>query len=140
MPGKRFVKQTVVQKSKTYVGREFSYRRCVRHDGLPIMYDGPGPADADEPRSLAPSTVWRWLSWLGSLPKTVRAAGRLIRRKESGCTLHREPWALSPQKYRSQKRRHTLTGAMQLIATARLFETLFEKPMFPHLATAHGWS
>ena len=117
-----------------YLGTPASYRQCVRHEGMPIMYPDPDQAPA-----VAPSSVWRWLSWLGRLNQTARAAMRLIRNKDPGCTLHREPWSVSPAKHRSQQRRETLERAMKLLATNRLFSHLFGKEIFPHLATAQGW-
>jgi hypothetical protein len=139
LPRKRFVKQVLVEKATTYLGTGASYRTVVRHDALPVMYDT-RPSDAQNPRSLRGSTVWRWLSWLEGLSGTLRAAWGLVRQKEPGATVHREPWALSPAKYRSAGRRDTLQQAMQLIAVGQLFERLFDEEIFPRFATAHGWS
>ena len=89
---------------------------------------------------LAPSTVWRWLSWLGGLGNTIRAAHRLIRQKESRSTLHLEPWKIPVGKYRSEQRQHVLQQAFECLGVGRLFQTLFGREIFPHFATAHGWS
>ena len=107
---------------------------------MPIMYDDRQPAQPRLPVGLAPSTVWRWLSWLGGMPGTFRAAWDLIRQKEPNATLHRQPWAVSPAKYRSEKRRETLVEAMQVLAVDRVCQGIFGQGIFPRYATAPGLS
>ena len=107
---------------------------------MPIMYDDRQPSKEQQPQGLAPSTVWRWLSWLGDMPGTLRAAWELIRQKEPNSTLHRQPWAVSPRKYRSQQRRETLIAAMQVLAVDRICGRLFGKGIFPRYAMSRGFS
>ena len=130
-------------RSKDYLGRDVSYHDAVRHQGRPIFHDDtqrPGAAHADHcSPALAPSTVWRWLSWLGGLSETVRAACQLIRQKQPGEILHREAWPLPLHKYRSQERRKVLQQATRGIVVDQMFQRLFSEEIFPHLATAHGW-
>lgn len=137
LPGKRFVKEQVLEKSKAYLGTETSYRQTVRCQARSILYEDPA---RDPPAALAPSTVWRWLSWLGGLSRTRRGACDLIRQQAPNATLHREPCALPAGKYRSVKRRRILQQALQLLAADGLIQHLFGKEIFPSLATAHGWS
>jgi hypothetical protein len=137
LPQKRFIKQEVLQRAKDYLGTEHSYRSAVQHRSRVIQYDqavGKDPLPA-----VQASTLWRWLSWLGELPNTLAAASALIRQKDSCCTLHREPWAVAPQKYRSDQRQHQLQQAMRLLTTASFFERLFGREIFPCFATAHRW-
>ena len=107
---------------------------------MPIMYDDPTPAEVQPGIGLAPSTLWRWLSWLGGMPKALRAAWGLIRQKEPQSTLHRQSWTVPPGKYRSQHRQATLEQAMQLLAADRVCEGLFGGGIFPRYATGQGWS
>jgi hypothetical protein len=107
---------------------------------MPIMYDDRTPAGLEKARGLAPSTVWRWLSWLGGMPGTLRAAWGLIRQKDPNSTLHRQPWVVSAWKYRSEKRRDMLQQAMQLLAIDRVCEKLFGGEIFPRYAISQGWS
>ena len=139
LPRKRFVKQPVLEKASEYLGTDHSYRKTVVDEGMPIMYDDRIRTDKRRPVGLAPSTVWRWLSWLGGMPNTLRAAWGLIRQKEPNSTLHRQPWALSPKKYRSERRQHTLQEAMKLLAADRVGEELFGAGIFPRFATAQSW-
>ena len=105
---------------------------------MPIMYDDRKPAKERQSVGLAPSTVWRWLSWLGGMPGTLRAAWELIRQKEPNSTLHRQPWAVSPAKYRSEQRRETLVTAMQVLAVDRGCQRIFGKGIFPRYATSRA--
>jgi hypothetical protein len=138
LPGKRFAKAPVLEKSSEYLGTDQSYARITKHQGMAITYDGRTPPGKEPWISLAPGTVWRWLSWLGGMTGTLRTAWKLIREKEPNSTLHREPWAVSPKRYRSEKRRDTLQQAMQLLAADRLCQSLFGVGIFPRYATGRS--
>jgi hypothetical protein len=140
LPRKRFVQPPVLEKAGEYLGTEDSYRKTVEDKGMPIMYDDRKPTKERQPVGLAPSTVWRWLSWLGGMHGTLRAAWDLIRQKEPNSTLHRQPWAVSPAKYRSEQRRETLVTAMQVLAVDRVCEGILGKGIFPRYATSRGFS
>lgn len=101
---------------------------------MSIVYDDWNAKGRKLPVGLAPSTVWRWLSWLGGMPGTLRSAWDLIRQKEPNSTLHRQSWAVPPGKYRSEKRRNALQQAMQLLAVDRVCEKLFGVGIFPRYA------
>jgi hypothetical protein len=140
LPGKRFVKGPVLEKSSEYLGTDQSYPKTVRHEGRPIVYDDRTAKGKRLPWGLAPSTVWRWLSWLGGMPGTLRAAWDLIRQHEPNSTLHREAWAVPPVKYRSPKRQETLVAAMQVLAVDRICGRIFGQGIFPRYATSQGYS
>ena len=140
MPHKRFAKGPVLEKAGEFLGTEHSYRKTVEDQGMPIMYDDRKPAEKRQPVGLAPSTVWRWLSWLGGMPGTLRAAWDLIRQKEPNSALHRQPWAVSAAKYRSPKRQETLVAAMQALAVDRICGRIFGTGIFPRYATSRGFS
>jgi hypothetical protein len=140
LPRKRYVKQPVLEKGSEYLGTGQSYLETTKHEGMSIVYDDRTVTGNRVPLGLAPSTVWRWLSWLGRMPGTLQAAWGLIRQKDSNSTLHREPWAVSPTKYRSEKRRDVLQQAMQLLAIDRVCKKLFGEGIFPRYAISQGWS
>ena len=132
----------MLEKAGEYLGTDQSYAKTVvdKREGLPIMYDDRTPAGLEKASGLAPSTVWRWLSWLGRMPATLRATWDLIRQKEPDATLHRQAWEVSPRKYRSEKRRDTLMQALQLLAVDRVCAELFGQGVFPRYATSQGWT
>ena len=127
LPRKRFVKQGVVGKAGEYLGTDHTYRKTVEEKGMPIMYDDRTPAGLEKASGLA---------WLGGMPETLQAAFGLIRQKEPNSTLHRQPWAVRPKKYRSEKRHQTLQQAMQLLTVDRMSEHLFGEGIFPRYATS----
>lgn len=143
VPHKRYARLPVREKAKEYLGTGASYRKVVQHQGMPILYDdrqGNGiSARKDRAPGLAPSTVWRWMSWLGSLENILRQAWRLIRQKAPNSELHREPWPLPAEKHASDGRQQTLQRAMQCLVIEPLFRELFAQEIFPNFATAHGW-
>jgi hypothetical protein len=130
----------VLEKASEYLGTDHSYAKTIEYQGIPIMYDDRTPAGLEKARGLAPSTVWRWLSWLGGVPRTLRAAWDLIRQKEPNATLHRQLWVVSPRKHRSEQRRDTLVRAMQLLAVDRVCEGILGHGIFPRFAISQGWS
>jgi hypothetical protein len=140
LPRKRYVKQPVLEKGSAYLGTDQSYLETTKQEGMSIVYDDRTVMGNRVPLGLAPSTVWRWLSWLGRMPGTLQAAWGLIRQKDSNSTLHREPWAVSPTKYCSEKRRDVLQQAMQLLAIDRVCKKLFGDGIFPRYAISQGWS
>ena len=131
------------EKARESWATDTSYRKVIEHQGMPILYDDREadsiPAGKDCVPGLAPSTVWRWLSWLGGLENMLREACQLIRQKAPGSALHREAWPVSARKYRSEARRQTLQRAAQCLVSEPLFRELFDQEMFPNFATAHGW-
>jgi hypothetical protein len=140
LPRKRFVQQPVLAKACEYLGTDHTYRKTVEHEGMSIVYDDRMAKGKWRPVGLSPSTVWRWLSWLGGMPATLRAAMGLIREREPNAALHRELWGVSADKYRSRQRRDTLQRAMQLLVADRLCAELFGKGIFPRFGIARGWS
>ena len=140
MPRKRFTKEPVLKKAGEYLGTDQSYAETVKHEGMPIMYDDRTPTGLKKASGMSSSTVWRWLSWLGGMPGTLRAAWGLIRQKEPNATLHRQLWEVSPRKHRSQQRRDRLIQAMQLLAVDRVCEGILGQGIFPRYAISQGWS
>jgi len=142
LPRKRYVQSPVLEKAAEYVGTDHTYRRTAEHEEggcrMPILYDDRTPEGLERASGLAPSTVWRWLSWLGGMPDVFQAACGLIRQKDPNSTLHRQPWVVSPKKHRSEQRRKTLEQAMQVLAADRICGHLFSSGLFPRYATGRG--
>ena len=123
LPRKQFVQPAVHSLAKKYLGSNASYRRTVREQGLPLVYD-PSPAQRDPAPELAPSTLWRWLSWLGGMSNTLRAASDLLRQQEPNSQWHRQVWEPGSGKFRSPQRKETLQQAMKLLVLSELLGTL----------------
>lgn len=139
MPHKRYVLQTIDWKCGVFLGEEISYRQTVEEQGRPTVYDQ-APRGGESSAALSPSTLWRWLSWMGGLEKTTRKAFRVIREANPCASLHREAWTVSPKKYRSESRSQVLEKALELLVTETVFQRQFNRSLFPHFATAYDWS
>jgi hypothetical protein len=130
----------VLEKAKEYLGTDHSYAKTVTDRRMPIMYDDRNAKGQKLPEGLAPSTVWRWLSWLGKMQGTLQAAMELIWEKEPNTALHREVWDVPTGKYRSLRRQNALQQVVQLLVIDRLCARLFGRSLFPHYAMSQGWS
>ncbi len=136
LPHKRFVKSTIFAVGGRFVGEPCSsYRECGTANRAPIEYD----SRPEDPPMFSHSTLWRWLSWLGEMPRTVFAATQLLYAKQPNLTLHREAWMIAPEKYRSESRRCRLQDAFRTLGVSKLFDSIFPTCLFPNFATAHGF-
>ena len=137
LPYKRFVTDVICDRCRTFLGSDQSYRLAVRLQGREVVYDDRQDEDlARRAAALAPSSVWRWLSWLGDqMQDAFGELRRLIRSRTPESSLHREMWGVSPYKYRSEVRRQTLQRAVEGLVIAKVFERLFGKAIFPRFAT-----
>jgi hypothetical protein len=139
LPHKRYVRQTIEQKCGVFLGNQSTYRQSAEDQDRPTIYDE-APRGGDSSDALAPSTLWRWLSWMGSLEKTTREAFRVIRAANPCAALHREAWAIGPKKYRSDSHKQVLEKALELLVTEKVFQRQFHRSIFPHFATGCRWS
>lgn len=138
LPRKRYLREEIFRRAGRYVeGDHESYRKAVKVDGLPVFHEGAG-SKIDE-RSLAHTTLYRWLSSLGRLAETCRSALGLIREKAPSSEVFRKILPMAPWKYRSDERRRTLGDSRRLLLAEGEFRRLFGISIFPRLATVSGW-
>jgi hypothetical protein len=140
---KQFTSETVLDRGKDFLGTEKSYREAVRTQHRPLVYDDRQDHPlAKRGAALAHSTVWRWLSWLGELPRTCQKACQLISQKDPHSTLHREVILVDPRKYRGEEgcpRHQLLQRAGHLLLVEAVFQRQLGKRIFPQFATGCGW-
>lgn len=137
---KRYVADTVLEKSATYVqDQAATYRSTIKEGSLPVAYDAT-PGSPDDGRQLAPSTLHRWLTTLGGLCETLRHAFAVIKAADPATTVFRALPVIAPWKHRSERRRLRLRTAATLLRTGREYRTVFGAPIFPHFATTCGWT
>ena len=136
LPHKRFVKQDVLAKAEKYLSAEqprcrATYREAVREGTVPLSY-----AQDQEGHQLSPVSVWRWLSWLGSLEDLMQRATQLIFQKDPQADLHWKPHPIADHKVRSEARRQTLQRAARMLDVVATFSLLFGENIFTHLGIA----
>ena len=154
LPHKRYVRQDVCRLSERYVTEDDpSYRKAVQVNGTAVYYDAgaggrqavdnratAGDSQAIDDRTLWPSTLHRWIGWVGGLRRTLREAFQLIRARSATCDVHRDLVPLAPGKYRGEQRKAVLQACGRLFRTDEAYRNLFQTSIFPDLATVCGWS
>ncbi len=142
LPYKRYVRQDLCRLSGRYVFDDgLSYRKAVQVNGMPVFYDAAEDAGQRiDDRTLAHSTVHRWISFLGDLKQTLAQAWQLIRAKSPGCERFRCSVAVPSWKYHSQQRKILLQTCGRLLKADQPYHHLFEVSIFTHLATVCRWS
>ena len=139
LPYKRIVRQDLCALSDQYVtDDDLSYRKAVQVDRMAICYHTDGQTADD--RVLWPSTLHRWVGFLGRLKNTLQQALRLIRSKSATCDVFRQVVAVPCWKYRSDERRLVLQTCGRLLGTDRAYQKFFDRSVFPELATLHSWT
>lgn len=154
---KRYVRQTVLEVGARYVTDDggadgdpgarrapeerMTYRKAVTVDRMPVFHETTGEAaDEDPVPVLNHSTLHRWLTSLSMLPQTLFEALRLIREKDSTSAIFRSVLPIHPLKFRSEARRLELQVCQRLFLAAEEYQRLFATSLFPHFATACGWT
>lgn len=137
---KQFVSPALLERAKDVLGSTKSYRQAVQQRQRWLVYDDRQKHPlAAQGAALAHSTLWRWLSWLGQLTRTMQQASQLICREDPRSTLHRQVIPVDPRKYRSQQRQVTLEQAARMLLVEAAFGAHFGKKIFPRFATGCGW-
>lgn len=145
----------LVQLTKRYLEDDaLSLQRIVEPDGRATIYcdqatvgqrevgqrsgsacDG-GARARGTGQALNRSTLWRWLSWLGSLTVSLELGVELYLQRFPDSTVHRFAGAVSPRKSRSPLRDQTLRIARRLLDLIRRWDEAFSKErFFPRFAT-----
>ncbi len=136
LPHKRFVKQDLLAKALNYLSGQppdgpATYRESVREQRVPPSY-----ANDNNGRQLSHVTLWRWLSWLGSLTDLVQWGTQLVLQKDPQADLHRKSCPVANHQARSAQRRQTLEQATMTLHAAEAFSRCFGGSLFTHLGTA----
>jgi hypothetical protein len=142
-PYKRFVSDEIMERSLRYLQEDtMTYKRAACKPGTSEIYGRSPPLpiyypDSDTSRQLAPSTVHRWITTLSVLDKTLQAAVSLL--LEKGDDMHRQVVDVAARKYRSEARKRCLQDALRLFHCEARFRVVFNRSIFPELATRYCW-
>ncbi len=137
LPRKHYTRQTIMGLAEAYVASEqSSYEKAVEQQA------GGWPEYPDGQRSLAPSTVHRWVRSLCQLKQTTRTALELIRQEDPATSACRVLARLDMPgaKYKSAARRDQLLGCLRLVLVETFFKQLFGLSIFTRLARGCGFS
>jgi len=145
-PYKRYVSQEIMERTLRYLQDDtMTYERATLAQntvatrgrsppGQPLPIFHPDPVKA--PR-LATSTIHRWVTTLGGLTQTLRAATNLLLEKDTD--IHRLCFDVPARKYRSPQRRCLLQDGLRLFHAEAQCRVLFNRSIFPELGIRHGW-
>ena len=134
IPFKRYTKDTILELSKKYVQEEDStYESVVQNDNGTIIYDSKINRSKYESR-LRGTTVWWWLSYIGSMHQLISKAFSLIIKKDPSSKVFRENQPVNPKKYRSNERKNLLQQCIGFLNAEEEFRRLFSNSIFPHFA------
>jgi hypothetical protein len=131
IPHKHYTQPSITGFSARYADSDdMTYQKCVMVDG-----SVPGYPQADA--TLAPSTVHRWITTVGQLPQTCRAALNLVLQENPALSICRDLARLTipQQKYRTEHRKKQLIGCRHLVVIESFFQFTFKKSVFTKLAT-----
>ena len=146
LPYKRYVSQEIMERTLSYLQDEtMTYERATLAQeavairgrsppGQPLPIFHPDPVKV--PR-LAASTIHRWVTTMGGLQKTLRAATNLLLEKDTD--IHRLCFDVPAGKYRSRHRRSLLQDCLKLFHVEARYRVLFNHSIFPELGIRHCW-
>ena len=156
LPYKRFATPWLIARAKQYLNvpddpsqkvpsrRATTYRSALRHERQQLGYsvqpvkDHAGEGSFHQP-VIAPSLLWRFLGWFGSLTLTLDKAREMILKHDPNSTCHRVSGSVDPFKAHSDERMETLETARQLLLIMPEWECCFGRPLFPRFATRSGF-
>jgi hypothetical protein len=121
LPYKQYLLTAVTHHTESYLeDPEVSYDEARCCNGVPVVYEGmvaeadstEEEKDREEIRHLAPSTIYRWFSWLDKALDVIE----MSRGMGGANAFDLTPWLMAGSKQCSPKRRKTLIRAAQALA------------------------
>ena len=129
IPCKRYTRQSIMAFSQQYVeADDMKYEHSVMMDHEAVVYpDG---------KSIAPSTIHRWISTLSGYVNTTRKALSCILQAATMSCIHRilAQVTAADRKYRSKQRKQQLIRCRQLETIEMHFIEIFGISIFTKLA------
>ena len=138
LPFKRYLKDSILPLARTYVEEDTStYRKVVQDNDSAIGYASSEHKEGIDERQLHGSTIWRWLSFIGSLKQTLCQGLNIIRQKSPSSCVFREILPVHSHKYKSEKRKVLLGFSQRFFVAETAFSQLFGSSIFPRFATGY---
>jgi len=136
LPYKHYTCKSITGFAAAYVQSEdITYQQAV-------MVDNSVPGYPQSDKTLAPSTLHRWVGTLGGLVNTTRDALLLVLQENPASSACRDlaHLSISGNKYRSRARKKIVLGCFRLLLVEALFQATFALSIFTKLAIACGFS
>ena len=136
IPHKHYTRPSILGFASAYVdSEETTYEQAV-------MVDLSVPGYPESGKTLAPSTVHRWITTLSRLGTTSQKALDLVLQENPSCSVVRDLAQLSIplRKFRSPARKERLLSCLRLLITEAFFQAVFETSIFTKLAMSCAFS
>jgi len=136
IPHKHYTQPSITGFSASYVESEnMTYQQAV-------MVDNSAPGYPQNDATLAPSTIHRWITTLGSFTQTCRTALILVLQQNPTLSICRDlaQLIIPPRKYKTNHRKKQLIGCRQLVIIEDFFQATFNTSIFTKLATHCAFS
>jgi len=136
IPHKHYTRQSMVEFSANYLeADDMTYQKAV-------MLENEVPGYPNSDRTLAASTIHRWITTLGRFTQTCRTALILLLQENPASSICRDLARLiiPKRKYKTDQRRKHLIGCRQLLIIEAFFQATFKTSIFTKLATHCAFS
>lgn len=136
IPYKHYTRSTIAGFSATYVESDnMTYQQAVMVDNSAVGYP-------KRDSTLSPTTIHRWITTLGSFPKTVRTSLFLVLQENPMTNICRDLAELivSKKKYKTEQRKNQLMDCQKLLIIENCFKTVFKTSIFTKLAMRCAFS
>jgi len=136
IPHKHYTQPSITGFSASYVESEhMTYQQAV-------MVDNSAPGYPQNDATLAPSTIHRWITTLGSFTQSCRTALILVLQQNPTLSICRDlaQLIIPPRKYKTNHRKKQLIGCRQLVIIEDFFQATFNTSIFTKLATHCAFS
>jgi hypothetical protein len=136
LPHKHYTQPTILGFAGAYVeSEEKTYEQAV-------MVDLSVPGYPESEKTLASSTLHRWITTLSRLGITAQKALDLVLQENPSCSVFRNLAQLSipHRKYRSPARKERLLSCRRLLLTEAFFQAVFQSSIFTKLAISCAFS
>ena len=136
IPHKHYTRQSVMGFVANYLeSDDTTYQQAV-------MVDNSTPGYPQSDSTLAPSTLHRWITILGSFTQTCREALILLLQENPVSSICRDlSLLIIPQrKYKTNHRKKHLVGCRQLVIIEAFFQATFKTSIFTKLAIRCAFS
>jgi hypothetical protein len=136
IPHKRYTRQSIVNLSGDYVQTDQKTYLDT------VLTKSGTPAYENSERTLARSTVHRWIFCLSRLKKTCQTALCLILQENPSSRICRDFYqvTVAQGKYRSEHRKYILIQCRKLVYLETFFQRIFKTSIFTKLASQASFS
>jgi hypothetical protein len=137
LPYKRYALTGLIERCQVYLDHDqMSYAKVARtEDRRPVWYVNGQGRELLPARALAPSTIWRWVTFWGLQTIALQKGLQLWLEHDASSPVHRFLGVVGPHKFRSETRGNILRTARRLLHLNNRWNHTFCGSFLPRFAT-----